>query len=88
MQSLTTRLAMFLAVMLAGSAILLTAFMYVSTRSDVLATLQREVNAVTEQQNNNIATWLAAKKRVIEANAPLVLEARGGRRRWNAAGWQ
>ncbi len=74
MQSLTTRLAMFLAVMLAGSAILLTAFMYTSTRADVLATLQHEVNAVSEQQSVTIANWLSSKKRVIEANAPLVLE--------------
>ncbi len=74
MQSLTTRLAMFLTAMLAGSAILLTAFMYMSTRADVLATLQHEVNAVTEQQNITIANWLHAKRNLVTAMAPSVFD--------------
>lgn len=74
MQSLSTRLAMFLAAMLAGSAVLLTAFMYSSTRSDVLATLEHEVNAVTEQQNITIANWLHAKRSLVAAMAPSVFD--------------
>jgi hypothetical protein len=40
---------MFLAVMLAGSAILLTAFMYASTRADVIATLERDNLSLTSE---------------------------------------
>jgi methyl-accepting chemotaxis protein len=75
MQSLTTRLALFLAAILAITALLLTTFMYTSMRKEMLSELEREVNAVSEQQKNTIANWLADKRRIATAMAPAVFDA-------------
>lgn len=75
MKSLSTRLTVFLAVILAVSGMLLTTFAYLNMRSEMLAELAREVDAVGEQQNYTISGWLAAKRRVIAATVPAVFEA-------------
>jgi methyl-accepting chemotaxis protein len=75
MKSLSTRLTIFLAVILAASGILLTTFAYLNMRHEVLAQLEREVNAVGEQQNYTISGWIAAKRRVITATLPALFEA-------------
>ena len=74
MKSLNTKLAVFVTVVLAVSAMLLTGIAYFRMRAESLEQLQREVRAVSGRQASLIGEWLGAKRRIIEATAPAGLE--------------
>jgi methyl-accepting chemotaxis protein len=73
-KSLNSKLAVFVTVILAVSAMLLTGIAYFRMRAESLEQLQREVKAVADRQASLIGEWLGAKRRIIAATAPVGLE--------------
>jgi methyl-accepting chemotaxis protein len=75
MKSLTTKLAVFVGLMLAASAAVISALSFFHLRSGALSGLNHEVTVEADQQSALIGEWLGAKKRIIDANARIGLEA-------------